>query len=86
MCGCAARAARGRVVDAVGSQDGTSFFVEAGQAAGLPRERGDEQLTDELLGTVGKAVQPSRPGHGQAWETCQAHREQFEAWFASRRA
>lgn len=44
-------------------------FVEAAVAAGLAREGGEVQLTDELLGAVVGVVRPARrSGHGQAWE------------------
>ena len=48
-------------------------YVEAAQAAGLSRDGGEEQLTDELLGAVVEAVRPARPrGRGAAWERCEA--------------
>jgi hypothetical protein len=44
-------------------------YVAAEEEAGLTREGGEGQLTDELIGAVVAAVRPSRPsGHGQAWE------------------
>src|SRR5262252_4341456 len=44
-------------------------YVEAAVAAGLSRDGGAGQLTDELVGQVAEAVRPVRPGgHGQAWE------------------
>ena len=36
-------------------------YVEAAEAAGVVRDGGQEQLTDELLGAVVEAVRPSRP-------------------------
>lgn len=56
-------------------------YVEAGEQAGLDREAGEEQLSDELLGAVVAAVRPARPqGRGEAWQRCEAHRDQLEAW------
>ncbi|WP_239029027.1 helix-turn-helix domain containing protein [Pseudonocardia acidicola] len=36
-------------------------YVEAGKAAGLDRDDGPAQLSDELLGAVVAAVRPARP-------------------------
>lgn len=56
-------------------------YVEAGEAAGLCREGGTGQLSDELLGAVVAAVRPARPrGTGVAWDTVAAHREQINTW------
>jgi hypothetical protein len=42
-------------------------YVEAAVAAGLVRDGGEGQLSDELLGAVVAAVRPARrSGHGQA--------------------
>ena len=44
-------------------------YVEAAQAAGLVREGGEGQLSDELIGAVIAAVRPARQsGHGSAWD------------------
>ena len=46
-------------------------YVTAAVAAGLDREGGVEQLTDELIGQVVAAVRPDRPqGHGLGWKHC----------------
>ena len=46
-------------------------YVEPAVAAGLVRDGGEGQLSDELLGAVVAAVRPARrSGHGQAWERC----------------
>ena len=43
-------------------------YVRAAAAAGLSREGGEEQLTDELIGQVVSVVRPVRPdGHGAGW-------------------
>src|SRR6478735_5170543 len=56
-------------------------YVGAAEAAGLDRECGVEQLTDELIGAVVAAVRPDRPeGHGAAWEVLCANHDQIEKW------
>ena len=50
-------------------------------AAGLARDGGPGQLSDELVGQVAEAVRPVRPGgHGQAWDRLEACREEIQAW------
>lgn len=56
-------------------------YVQAAQAAGLARDGGPEQLTDELLGAVVAVVRPERPrGTGASWEAIAEQREQIKAW------
>jgi transposase len=56
-------------------------YVEAAVAAGLSRDAGTGQLTDELVGQVAEAVRPVRPaGHGRAWEQLEACHPQIQAW------
>src|SRR5580693_10310898 len=56
-------------------------YVEAAVAAGLARDGGAGQLSDELVGQVAEAVRPVRPGgHGQPWEQLEACREEIGAW------
>lgn len=56
-------------------------YVAAAQEAGLVRDGGEAQLTDELLGAVVAAVRPARPaGHGPAWETLTGEQERIRAW------
>lgn len=56
-------------------------YVAAAQAAGVVREGGLGQLTDEVIGQVVAAVRPARAGgHGQAWEALEAEREQVSEW------
>jgi transposase len=53
-------------------------YVQAGMEAGLARDGGADQLTDELVGQVAGAVRPVRPGgHGRAWEQLEACQEQI---------
>jgi transposase len=56
-------------------------YVEAAVAAGLARDGGTGQLTDELVGQVAQAVRPARPGgHGLAWEQLEACHADIQAW------
>jgi hypothetical protein len=56
-------------------------YVQAAVGAGLAREAGAGQLSDELVGQVAEVVRPVRPGgHGLAWEQLEACRAQVEAW------
>jgi hypothetical protein len=56
-------------------------YVQAAVAAGLARDGGAGQLSDELVGQVAEAVRPVRPGgHGQAWEQLEPCRDQIRAW------
>ena len=53
-------------------------YVDAAVAAGLARDGGAGQLSDELVGQVAEAVRPG--GHGQAWEQLEPCRDQIQAW------
>ncbi|MGH3229181.1 MAG: IS21 family transposase [Streptosporangiaceae bacterium] len=56
-------------------------YVAAAVAAGLSRDGGEGQLTDELIGQVVSVVRPVRPdGHGQGWAELEARREQIAGW------
>jgi transposase len=56
-------------------------YVQAAQAAGVARNGGVGQLSDEVIGAVVAAVRPVRPaGHGSAWQLLQEHREQIAGW------
>jgi hypothetical protein len=56
-------------------------YVDAAVAAGLDREGGVEQLTDELIGSVVAAVRPDRPqGHGAVWEALCGNHARIEGW------
>jgi hypothetical protein len=47
-------------------------YVGAAVAAGLDREGGGEQLTDELIGAVMAAVRPDRAANGKTVKHCSA--------------
>jgi transposase len=53
-------------------------YVQAAAEAGLARDGGVAQLTDELVGQVAEVVRPVRPGgHGRAWDQMEACQEQI---------
>jgi transposase len=55
-------------------------YVAAAVEAGLARDGGLGQLSDELVGQVAQVVRPVRPGgHGRAWEQLEACRDQIAA-------
>jgi Mu transposase-like protein len=56
-------------------------YVEAAVEAGLARDGGAGQLTDELVGQVAQVVRPVRQGgHGLGWERLEACHAEIEAW------
>jgi transposase len=56
-------------------------YVRAAQEAGLSRDGGEGQLTDELTGLVVGAVRPARPaGHGSSWEALAARKDEIVGW------
>src|SRR5919197_338218 len=56
-------------------------YVQAAEAAGVIRDGGWAQVTDEVVGAVVAAVRPARPeGHGEAWQLLQAQRQQITEW------
>jgi transposase len=56
-------------------------YIDAAVAAGLVRDSGEGQLTDELIGAVVEAVRPDRPsGHGTAWSACVAEHDRIRGW------
>jgi transposase len=55
-------------------------YVAAAVEAGLARDGGLGQLTDELVGQVAQVVRPVRPGgHGLAWDQLEGRRAGIEA-------
>jgi transposase len=56
-------------------------YVQAAEEAGVVRDGGLGQVTDEVIGRVVSAVRPARPaGHGSAWELLLAERKQITTW------
>jgi transposase len=56
-------------------------YIAAAQEAGLSRDGGEGQLTDELLGMVVAAVRPARPaGHGESWQLLEQRKEDITKW------
>lgn len=56
-------------------------YVQAAEAAGVVRDGGWAQVTDEVVGAVVTAVRPVRPeGHGEAWRLLQAQQQQITEW------
>src|SRR5262245_34838116 len=48
-------------------------YVQAAEAAGVVRDGGWAQVTDEVVGAVVEAVRPARPdGRGQPWRQLEA--------------
>jgi transposase len=55
-------------------------YVAAAVEAGLARDGGLAQLTDEFVGQVAQVVRPVRPGgHGRAWDQLEACRAEIGA-------
>src|SRR3954471_6780352 len=56
-------------------------YLDAAIEAGLARDGGEVQLSDEFIGVVVEAVRPHRrDGHGDAWRLLIAHHDQVKAW------
>jgi hypothetical protein len=56
-------------------------YIDAAVAAGVVRDGGLEQLTDELIGQVIDAVRPERAhGHGQAWDRLLVVEDDIFTW------
>lgn len=56
-------------------------YIRAAQEAGLARDGGQGQLTDELLGMVVAAVRPARPaGHGESWQLLEQRKDDIGKW------
>lgn len=58
-------------------------YVAAAVAAGVVRDGGPGQLSDEVIGQVVAAVRPARPaGHGLSWEQLETVEEEVRGWVA----
>lgn len=56
-------------------------YVEAAEAAGLNRDGGADQLTDEAVGLVCELVRPvRRDGRGRAWMALEENQELISGW------
>ena len=56
-------------------------YVDAAVAAGLDRECGVDQLSDEFIGDLVAAVRPDRPqGYGSAWESLCTNHDRISDW------
>jgi len=56
-------------------------YIRAAQEAGLARDGGEAQLTDDLIGVVVAAVRPARPaGRGQSWEALAPRQGEIAGW------
>ena len=56
-------------------------YLAAAQGLGLVREGGEQQLSDEFMGSVVELVRPHRrDGRGRAWGLLVAQHEQIEKW------
>jgi transposase len=56
-------------------------YVNAAGELGLVRDGGEEQLTDEFIGSVVEVVRPHRSdGHGEGWRLLVANHDQVKAW------
>ena len=59
-------------------------YVDAAVVAGVVRDGGEQQLSDELIGAVIAAVRPERAqGHGAAWVALLAHERQIRDWITN---
>jgi transposase len=59
-------------------------YLAAAQECGLARDGGEEQLCDELLGSVVERVRPHRvDGHGRAWALLVSEHEQLSTWLVT---
>jgi len=56
-------------------------YVAAAEGLGVLRDGGEDQLSDELIGSVVEAVRPHRSdGHGDGWRLLVARHDRIEAW------
>ncbi len=71
-----------RVADGIGVDRKTARrYIAAAVELGLERDRGEEQLTDELIGQLVERVRPHRPdGHGEAWRVLLGEEKRIKDW------
>jgi transposase len=56
-------------------------YIAAAEGLGLVRGGGEDQLTDQVVGSVVEAVRPHRTdGHGEAWRLLTANHDQIVSW------
>ncbi len=56
-------------------------YVAAAEGLGLVRDGGEDQLSDEFIGSVVEAVRPHRgDGHGKGWRLLVANHDQVKTW------
>ncbi|MGC2168213.1 MAG: IS21 family transposase [Acidimicrobiales bacterium] len=56
-------------------------YLEAAKELGVDRSRGEDQITDELIGQLVERVRPHRPdGHGDAWRVLLKEEARIKAW------
>ncbi|MDP8961813.1 MAG: hypothetical protein M3N32_09390 [Actinomycetota bacterium] len=56
-------------------------YAAAAEELGLVRDGGEDQLSDELMGSVVEVVRPHRSdGHGQSWRLLVIHHDRIKAW------
>jgi transposase len=61
-------------------------YLAAAQELGLVRDGGEQQLTDEFVGSVVEKVRPHRTdGRGQAWGLLVEQHSQIETWLKTER-
>lgn len=72
-----------RAVERLGGMDRKTVrrYVAAAEELGLVRDGGEQQLSDEFMGSVVEKVRPHRTdGRGQPWGQLVVHHEQIVKW------
>lgn len=58
-------------------------YVKAAEGLGVRRDGGEDQLSDEFIGSVVEAVRPHRSdGHGDAWRLLVADHDRIKKWLS----
>ena len=56
-------------------------YVEQAKELGVEKDKGEEQLTEELISTIVATIQPGRKGErGESWKLCEANKEKIVSW------